>query len=133
MVVEIVEKLEIQELLNKGNSLQTQGYYKDAIEYFNEVIRIEPGHAVAYHRRGIAHSSLGQHKLAIEDYEKATRLDPNDEGAYHNLASTLDHIDTNKALKAWGRYLQMAKSIPPGKVWIEDVLKKKGDLESTPS
>jgi tetratricopeptide (TPR) repeat protein len=166
-VVEIVERLKIDELLNEGFALQEQGHYADAIHYFSEVIGMEPGHSVAYFRRGISHCVLEQHELAIKDYteaiqlspgffaaynnrgnayyrlgryelaikdyEEAMRLDPNDEGACHNLASALERIDTNKALKAWGRYLQMSKGAPYGKGWIEDVLKIKEDSKSSPS
>jgi tetratricopeptide (TPR) repeat protein len=109
------------------------GQHELAIEDCSEAIRLNPSLAAAYNNRGNAYRALGQQELAIRDYEEATKLDPNDEGACHNFASTLEHIDTNKALKAWGRYLQMAEGFPHRKGWIEDVLKIKDDLEGIPS
>ena len=43
MVVEAEEKLETQDLINKGVSLQEQGHYEKAIRYFSEVIGMKPG------------------------------------------------------------------------------------------
>ena len=45
----------------------------------------------------------------------------------------LERIDTNKALKVRGKYLQVAKGSPLGKDWIEDVLRIKEDSKSSPS
>ena len=88
------EKLKIEELLNRGFTLQTQERFKDAIVFFSEVIRIEPGHAVAYHRRGIAQSILGEHELAIEDYDEAIRLSPELAAAYANRGNAYYALGT---------------------------------------
>jgi tetratricopeptide (TPR) repeat protein len=106
------------------------GLHELTIEDCSEAIRLNPSFAAPYNNRGNAYRALGQQELAIRDYEEATRLDPNDEGACHNLASALEHIDTNKALKAWGRYLQIAKTLPAGKGWVQNVLKIKKNSEN---
>ena len=109
------------------------GHHDLAIEDCSEAIRLNPSFAAAYNNRGNAYRILGQQELAIRDYEEATRLDPNDEGACYNLASALEQIDTHKALRVWGRYLQIAKAFPAEKGWIQDVLKIKQNLENTVS
>jgi tetratricopeptide (TPR) repeat protein len=49
---------------------------KKAIEYLNNAIKLQPGHADAYVSRGLAYDGLGQYQRAIEDYNKAIRLKP---------------------------------------------------------
>ncbi len=76
-------------------------------------------------QRGNAYHALGQHERAIRDYEEATRLDPSDEGACYIPATVLEHHDSQKALRVWGKYLPVAKVLPPGRGWIQTVLEDK--------
>ncbi len=46
---------------------------KEAIEDFNQALRIDPNDAQAYNNRGSAHFLLGDIKRAIEDFNQALR------------------------------------------------------------
>ncbi|MCM2372838.1 tetratricopeptide repeat protein [Aporhodopirellula aestuarii] len=56
----------------------------DAIEDYNEAIRLDPLHVKAYLMRGLAWQNLGDHRKAIADYTLAIRSDPESADAYHN-------------------------------------------------
>jgi len=65
-----------------GRLKAQSGYYKRAIESYNEAIRQKPGFLAAYIGRGEAKISLGNFTDAIEDYNKAIKLDANSFHAY---------------------------------------------------
>lgn len=52
-------------------------HYQEAIEDFDECIRLKPKKALYYHDRGLSLKALGQNAEA--DFAKAEELDPNEE------------------------------------------------------
>jgi len=63
----------------------SQGQYQQAIEDYNEAIRLEVDDAFlsfAYSLRGFAYSGLLQHQRGIKDFDEAIRLKPNDDNFY---------------------------------------------------
>ena len=70
---------------NFGLALFAEGKIKEAIEHYNKVIYLNPGHAAEFYtNRGIAYANLGQHQRSIEDYNEAIRLKPDLVAAYNN-------------------------------------------------
>ena len=69
---------------NQGNKLAEQGRYEQAIEDYDQAIRLNPEDADAYYNRGIVYYELGQLERAIEDYDEAIRLNPEYTKAYYN-------------------------------------------------
>lgn len=57
---------------------------KDAIEYLNNSIKLQPNYSYAYYFRGSAYYDLGQYQRAIEDYNEAIRLQPDYDGFYND-------------------------------------------------
>ncbi len=68
----------------RGLSAQEQGDNRQAIEFYNKAIKINPKLAEAYNNRGLAKAAIGQYQQAIEDYDKALEINPRDAGAYTN-------------------------------------------------
>ena len=60
----------------RGAARAGLGDHKEAIEDFNECIRLRPKIAVYYHDRGVSKQALGQHEAAEADFAKAKELDP---------------------------------------------------------
>lgn len=56
------------------------------VEHYTELIRQDPGNALAYSRRAGAYHRLEQLEQAIADYTKAFELDPSRPGALSNRA-----------------------------------------------
>ncbi len=78
------EKLEAWELLNKGVSLDNLGHHGEAIQSYDEAIRLSPQDAKFYNNRGTAYRALGQYDQALKDYEQAIQLSPWYPHAYNN-------------------------------------------------
>ena len=59
---------------NRGWDYAEQGDYENAIEAYDEAIRLNPQYAKAYNNRGIAYGLLGQQEQADRDFAKAKEL-----------------------------------------------------------
>ena len=66
----------------KGDDYRIAKQYENAIQEFNEAIRIEPDYVHAYQNRGVSYYFLDQYETAIADFTKAIRLDPDNALAY---------------------------------------------------
>lgn len=77
-----------------------------AIADYDQAIRIDPNHVVAFYNRGVAYGKLKQLDRAIADYDQVIRLDPNFVNAYinrGNIYNTLKQpdralVDFNKVI-----------------------------------
>lgn len=65
-----------------------------AIEYLNEVIRLQPDFANAYGARGNAYANQKQYQLSLEDYDKAILLRPDKAVFFNNRGNV--YKDLNK-------------------------------------
>jgi len=75
---------ESMDYLQKGKDYFNRGDYQQAIEQYDEAIRLDPQYADAYFNRGRAYSYLGQHEQSKEDLDEAIRLNPQHAMAYNN-------------------------------------------------
>lgn len=69
---------------NRGNIKQRLGLYKEAIEDYDESIRLRPNYASTYKNRSAAKLHLDMFEEAIQDCDTAIKLDPTRPGAYFN-------------------------------------------------
>jgi protein O-mannosyl-transferase len=69
---------------NLANALVSAAKYEDALNHYNECIRIKPGCAEPYSNRGNLYYIISQKQRAIEDYNEAIRLKPDCVNAYYN-------------------------------------------------
>ena len=67
-----------------GLTFQEKGKYEEAIEHYNEAIRINPQDATAYNNRGVAKGELGRPEEAIADCNEAIRINPQYALPYNN-------------------------------------------------
>ena len=52
------------------------GRDKEALQAFNEVLKLDPGSAVSFANRGILQDRMGLYSQAIEDYDRAIKMEP---------------------------------------------------------
>lgn len=83
-------QLEIKKKRDRSATHHTRGAAKaalddhdDAIEDFNESIRLYPKNALYYHDRGLSRQAIGQHTEAEADFTIAKELDPDIENRLH--------------------------------------------------
>ena len=63
-----------ESLVAFGIEAYNEGEYKQAIQNYDEAIRLSPQDANTYSSRGMAYWHLGQYERAIQDYDEAIEL-----------------------------------------------------------
>jgi len=100
-----------------GVAYDEQGQTANAIEGYQQALRIDPQYAAAWVNLGNAYSEQGQTAQAIEAFRQALRIDPQYAAAWFNLGNAYgDQGQTAKAIEAY----QQALRIDPQKVaaWV---------------
>jgi tetratricopeptide (TPR) repeat protein len=107
----------VEHLLEQGNSKFDNGDYKSAIAAYDQAIKLNPNSAAAYNYRGFTRSSLGDkqptitnYAQAINDYNQAIKLKPDFATAYNNRGSL--HFDRGDTQAAIADYDQAIKFKP---------------------
>jgi tetratricopeptide (TPR) repeat protein len=67
-----------------GDANRNGGNYDQAIDDYNQVIKVEPNYALVYNNRGRAYYLKGEYDKAIADFNQAISLDPKYAEAYNN-------------------------------------------------
>jgi len=73
-----------KDLLNRNRQIA----YETAMDYYQDMIRRDPGNAQAYYGLGTIFSRAGRIEESIDQYNRALAIEPNDRNALFNLASS---------------------------------------------
>ena len=79
-----VTRREAVSALEQGRRHYNRGDYHQAIQEYNEFMKLVPGKADAHYRRGMAYDKLGDFNRAIQDYDRAIEINPKHVEAYNN-------------------------------------------------
>ena len=74
---------------NRGVAYRLKASYAQAIDDFNEAIRLEPRFANAFNNRGVAYRNIGELDHALADYDQAVSIKPNYWAAFYNRGLVL--------------------------------------------
>jgi predicted O-linked N-acetylglucosamine transferase (SPINDLY family) len=80
------------------------GNRQQAIQWYDKVIHVKPGHAVAYYRRGNQFKDNGEFEAAAASYDQAIALDPSYANAFCNRGVVLGNL--NRLDEALASYSQ---------------------------
>ncbi|MGB8010507.1 MAG: tetratricopeptide repeat protein [Terriglobales bacterium] len=75
----------LEELERRGDELREDKSYLDAIDYYQAVLKGEPGNASLFNRIGICQLMMQRFKEARKSFERAVKADHNYADAYNNL------------------------------------------------
>jgi predicted O-linked N-acetylglucosamine transferase (SPINDLY family) len=82
---------------NRGSALLALERHREALENYDEAIRLNPEFADAYCNRGNALQRLKQYAAAVENYDKSILLKPNNADALYNRGNVLQALKQYKA------------------------------------
>ena len=97
-----------QLFLNYGLILNALKRHQEAIDSFDQAIKLKSKYAEAHNNRGAALTALGEEEAAVESLRKAIAIKPDYVDAHYNLGSSLrvlGHHDD--ALKSFDRVLAL--------------------------
>jgi tetratricopeptide (TPR) repeat protein len=79
----------IKSLLAQGNKCMARGAYEEATVFYQDLVNLNPRHAVALNNLGSALCKLGRYAEAEEDFRAAIRVEPDYPDAHGNLGTLL--------------------------------------------
>jgi tetratricopeptide (TPR) repeat protein len=80
---------EVQTLLAKGDACMARGAWTEAVVYYEDLVSIDPRHAIARNNLGAAFCSLGRYADAEDQLRRAIGIDTRMPDAYNNLGIVL--------------------------------------------
>jgi tetratricopeptide (TPR) repeat protein len=104
---------------NSGVALQGSGRVQEAMQQYEEALRLKPDYAMARNNLAGALLRLGKVQEAISQYEQALRLNPDFAEAHYNLGAALEQA--GRVQEAIGHYEQ-ALRIKPGLTEAQNAL-----------
>jgi tetratricopeptide (TPR) repeat protein len=81
-------KWDSSQFISEGVRLAAIGEHEDAIQHFDEAIKLGVEVAFVYKQRGASYQALGHYEEAISDYDEAIRLNSDDVNAYYKRAAS---------------------------------------------
>ena len=87
--------------------------YKNAIQNFDEALKINPKFASAYLQRAFAKGKLNLHKASISDYRKSLLLDSKNDKSYYFIALEYEKLnDFKSALLNLNKAIEINEYLP---------------------
>lgn len=87
--IEVLPRREqARQLELRGDLKMVRKRYSEALEFYQQALKLEPKNAVLLNKTGITHHQLFELGKAEKYYKRATRADKNYEQAWNNLGAT---------------------------------------------
>jgi protein O-mannosyl-transferase len=98
---------------NLGFILEYSGRVDEAMQHYQEALRLKPGLVEAHNNMGIALSDMGRVTEGIEQYKEGLRMNPRSPEAHYNLGNALRSLGRPaEAVEEYGLALQYRPVYP---------------------
>jgi len=117
--------------LQQGNTCQTMGRFAEAVTAYRNVVRLNPGQAMALRNLGVVLRQLGDHAGALESYRQALALEPDNARANFGVGGCYKYFGLNhQAINAYRRAI--ARDPGYADAWnnMAEVYRVLGDFEA---
>lgn len=104
---------DIQSLMRNGSSLLYDGYYKESIPIFDQILKVQPNNTEALNNKGVALGGEGEYGEAITYFDHVLQIDPTNIHALNNKAAALIKIGNyDEAMSVMNQVLQLDPKNP---------------------
>jgi len=94
--------------INKGNQFYKDGLYKEAVQCYDQALKLDPKNIAVWNNRGLSLANLGLHEEAIQSYSNALKFNTQYFNAWSNLGISLDALkEFEKALICFDKALEL--------------------------
>ncbi|MBF0449478.1 MAG: tetratricopeptide repeat protein [Candidatus Magnetomorum sp.] len=100
----------INSLFEQALQWTDQGNVHQALKCYEQILHIQPNHAISFNNMGLLLNRLGQYDLALNCFQQASRIDPNYSNAWFNWGNTLK--DQNNYSPAIEKYTEAIRCNP---------------------
>lgn len=102
-------QLQINKHMEKGNALFREKKYKESLDEFMAVNKLNASSALVTNNIGYVYYKMGQYEKSLPWFEKTFALDPRRSVAYANLAEAYFKLNRKSdAKRALAKYLELA-------------------------
>ena len=113
-----------------GVVLMDEGKIPEAIDHFEQALRINPNYAVAHNSLGVALLQAGKTEEAIEHFQQALRIKPDHAGAHYNLGSALQQTGRiQDAISQYEQAVQINPNLADAHYKLGNALFQEGKIE----
>jgi tetratricopeptide (TPR) repeat protein len=113
-----------------GDALGRKGQTDEAIRQYQEILRLDPGYALAHNNLGIALVVKGQTDEAIRELEEAIRLKPDYAEAYYNLGAAFGKKgQIDEAIRQFQEAIRLKPDYTAARNDLGFILNKKGQTD----
>lgn len=122
--------MNINELLNLAFQYQQSGNYNEAINVYENIIRIKHDHFYALHYLGVSYLQLGNFDEAIKYIKKALHFNPYDSNMHYNLGIAYQSKKLfDEALRAYHKSIELNPNNADAYVNIGIIFKENERIE----
>ncbi|MEH1822101.1 MAG: tetratricopeptide repeat protein [Nostoc sp.] len=98
----------IIDMFQQAMVLQDAGKFNEAVDYYNNVLAIDPCHVESWINKGLALWRLEYHEAALQSYNSALEFEPRNAIAWMNKGNTLSSLGQDEeALSCYDRALEI--------------------------
>jgi tetratricopeptide (TPR) repeat protein len=97
---------------------------EEALEDFDEAIRLNRWFPHFFNNRGTILRALGQTEKALQDFTEAVKLNPRSPEAVYNRALVLEQTSPREAPQGWEDYLRLVQNIPAMQDKLSEIQKR---------
>ena len=91
-----MDSIEESNLMQRAYEFLNEGETDNALQLYDDILRVNPTHTHALNYKGLALASLGNYEEAIQWYDKVLHIDPNDSDAKYNKNIALLSLNKSK-------------------------------------
>jgi tetratricopeptide (TPR) repeat protein len=93
---------------NRGNAYLMSGRYQQALEDYNNAIRLDPNIAKVYNNRGLTNMYLGRYEQALEDFNNSINLNNQESRTYYNRGEVFKTLNNyQRALEDYAKSIKL--------------------------